>query len=355
MINISLIDSVAELLYKHNCVIIPDFGGFITNYKETGFEESRNLISPPCKKVAFNQILVENDGLLVNHWSQKKGISYTESFKNVSDFAVFLKETIVSNKSFDFKNIGTFYLNTENKIIFIPYLGHNFLESSFGLQPIKVKPLQLQPVISVISEKSLKEIAIPEISIVPETTLYQTEKVIKPNYFKNPLFLKAASIALIVAFIIFTINFLITNSRGLIAGYKQKNEQQASIIPIDTNSEKSVKVKTVTLSTLDYDAEHKKIDELKTQVTTLSEGNPSRQETYNVVVGYYETEVQAQKFLKKLSVDYSNAKLANKTTEGFGILVESFYKHTTADAFSVMLKQNGYKNIKIEKQIVIGE
>lgn len=347
----SLIDSVAELLYKHNCVIIPDFGGFITNYKETGFEESRNLINPPCKKVAFNQILVENDGLLVNHWAQKKGISYTESFKNVSDFAVFLKETIVSNKSFDFKNIGTFYLNTENKIIFIPYLGHNFLESSFGLQPIKVKPLQLQPVVSVISEKPNLEIAKPEIGVEHEIV----ERTLKPLYFENSLFLKAASIALIAAVTVFTINFLLTNSKGLIAGYKQKNEQQASIISIDTNSEKHVKGKKVTLSTLDYEAEHKKIDELKTQLTTLSEGSSSRQETYNVLVGYYETEAQAQKILKKLSLDYSNAKLADKTTEGFGILVESFYKHTTADAFTVMLKQNGFKNIKIEKQIVIGE
>ena len=112
----------------------------------------------------------------------------------------------------------------------------------------------------------------------------------------------------------------------------------------------------IILSTLDYDAEHKKLDELKTKLTTLSESrNSSRQETYNVVVGYYDTEAQAQKILKKLSVDYSNVKLADKTTEGFGILVESFYKHTTADAFSVMLKQNGYMNIKIEKQIVIGE
>jgi hypothetical protein len=302
MVNMSLIDSVAELLYKHNCVIIPDFGGFITNYKETGFEESRNLISPPCKKVAFNQILVENDGLLVNHWAQKKGISYTESFKNVSDFAVFLKKTIFSNKSFDFK----------------PAL----------------------------------EITKSEISVEHELT----EITLKPTYFKNPLFLKAASIALIAAVTVFTINFLLNNSKRLIAGYKQKNEQQASIIFIDTKSEKHVKVKMIILSTLDYDAEHKKLDELKTKLTTLSESrNSSRQETYNVVVGYYDTEAQAQKILKKLSVDYSNVKLADKTTEGFGILVESFYKHTTADAFSVMLKQNGYMNIKIEKQIVIGE
>lgn len=69
---INLIESVSELLYKHNCVIIPGFGGFITNYKPSGFEESRNLISPSSKKVAFNQLLIENDGLLINSW----GYSY---------------------------------------------------------------------------------------------------------------------------------------------------------------------------------------------------------------------------------------------------------------------------------------
>ena len=136
---------------------------------------------------------------------------------------------------------------------------------------------------------------------------------------------------------------------------QNNNEQHASIITIDTNSEKPVKTKQINLVKLEFDAERQKINEIKSQLDSFSVYNSPKQETYNVLVGYYATEALANKILKSLSYDYSNAKLAEKTTEGYAIIVESFYKHTTANTFSVMLKQNGYNNVKIEKQIVIGE
>ena len=61
----NLINHISELLYDHNCVIIPGFGGFITNYKSADFDHQNNVVLPARKVVAFNQSLVENDGLLI--------------------------------------------------------------------------------------------------------------------------------------------------------------------------------------------------------------------------------------------------------------------------------------------------
>ncbi len=349
---IYLIDSVSELLYKHNCVIIPGFGGFITNYKPSGFEESRNLVSPPSKKVAFNQILIENDGLLINSWAQKKGISYLDSQQDIDAFVTFLKDTIQINKSFDFKNIGTFYLNVEGKIIFVPYQGFNFLESSYGLFPIKIKSLPNQVVFS--NTKTADE------SITAAVTGYVQESISqsKPSkriYYNNLFLLKAASFLLMASVAVLTLYYLgnINKSKRYVRHHP--SEQNASFLHINTQSKPTVKLKEVALSALEFNAERKKINQIKTELNSLTKINSPRQETYNVIVGYYKNEARAKKILNQLQNDYSNAMLAEPTNEGYAVVVESFFKHTSADAFSVILKQNGFKNVKIEKQVVIGK
>ena len=55
---------IGDLLQKHNCVIVPEFGGFIANYKSAVIDTVNNRINPPSKSVLFNPNLVNNDGLL---------------------------------------------------------------------------------------------------------------------------------------------------------------------------------------------------------------------------------------------------------------------------------------------------
>ncbi|MBL7972118.1 MAG: SPOR domain-containing protein, partial [Prolixibacteraceae bacterium] len=65
---------IKELLLLNDCVIIPEFGGFVANYKPATNENNRFF--PPTKEIAFNNKLISNDGLLINHISQTEGISY---------------------------------------------------------------------------------------------------------------------------------------------------------------------------------------------------------------------------------------------------------------------------------------
>ncbi len=158
-----LIDLVSELLYKHNCVIIPDFGGFVANFKSTEFEEKRLLLSPSRKKVAFNQSLKENDGLLINSLVKRKFISYEQAEKEVNFFSKFLNDRLIQYKNYEFKNIGSFYLNKEDKLVFVAYEGLNFYKKSYGLQDVKVKRLSSVPLTTTVTEVTPEEIA----TIVP--------------------------------------------------------------------------------------------------------------------------------------------------------------------------------------------
>ncbi len=350
---VNLIDTVSELLFKHNCVIIPEFGGFIANYKHSGFEESRNLISPSSKKVAFNQSLLQNDGLLVNFWAQSQNKSYKDALEDVELFSSFLKDKIRSNKSFDFKSIGTFYLNAENKIIFVPYQGLNFLESSFGLHPVKIRQLHSYSLLYNSNQPTIEDIKAEETN--EESIEIHPNLQTPSRYHLVPQFLRVASVLLFLAISIFSVFYLIdSNSKTQMVRVKQV-ENQASLLTIDTNIKKERKVKGLQLTVLEYQKERQKIKAIKTKLDSFSEYNSLKQETFNVVVGYYSSSKVAKNMHQKLLNDYSNAILMDKTTAGYGIVVESFFKHTTAETFCVMLKQLGFKNVKIEREIVIGK
>jgi len=42
---------ISELLFEHDCVIIPNFGGFICNYKPADIHPIQNTVSPPAKAI----------------------------------------------------------------------------------------------------------------------------------------------------------------------------------------------------------------------------------------------------------------------------------------------------------------
>ena len=71
-----IITLIAELLYKHDCVIVPHFGGFVARNNASSFSKGNNLLYPASKHVLFNKNLTHNDGLLFSALMQEKGIDF---------------------------------------------------------------------------------------------------------------------------------------------------------------------------------------------------------------------------------------------------------------------------------------
>ena len=77
----SISKHINELLYNHNCVIVPGFGAFLT--KNIAASRNNDVFSPPKKTIAFNGMLKENDGLLANKISATDGVSYNAALKKI--------------------------------------------------------------------------------------------------------------------------------------------------------------------------------------------------------------------------------------------------------------------------------
>ena len=58
---------ISDLLYRYECVVIPDFGAFLTQPVSARIDESNFTFYPPKKELSFNEQLKNNDGLLAKY------------------------------------------------------------------------------------------------------------------------------------------------------------------------------------------------------------------------------------------------------------------------------------------------
>jgi len=144
---------ISELLFKYDCVIVPGLGGFVTNYKPATIQPIQNTFSPPSKSISFNKNLNNNDGLLANLIAQKENISFGVATKNIDDAVLLIQQNLKLKKRILLKDIGTLFLDNENRIQFEPQDTVNYLLGSYGLSVFQKQPIQR----ATIEEKITKE------------------------------------------------------------------------------------------------------------------------------------------------------------------------------------------------------
>lgn len=131
-VSMTLTTYISDLLYRYECVIVPNFGGFVTNEISAKVNHFTHTFSPPSKQLTFNSHLQNNDGLLANYVATIKNISYLEAMKAIEK-EVNSWKLMLNSEILDLENIGSFKINKEQKIIFEPINSLNYLTSSFGL------------------------------------------------------------------------------------------------------------------------------------------------------------------------------------------------------------------------------
>ncbi|MBI5542183.1 MAG: HU-CCDC81 and SPOR domain-containing protein [Bacteroidia bacterium] len=133
----NIVEHIGRLLFKYDCVIVPDFGGFIANYRSANIKSDSHVFSPPAKTIVFNSTLNSNDGLLVNYISTCENISYSDARIEIANFVNFLKTDLNNNKTVVFEGIGNFAKQSEN-IVFTPDNTINRLIEAFGLPMLQM-------------------------------------------------------------------------------------------------------------------------------------------------------------------------------------------------------------------------
>lgn len=128
---------IRELLFGHECVIVPGFGGFIGNYVAARMDKSSGTFYPPVKQITFNRNLNHNDGLLVKEVSAKLEVNYGDARDIVNEYVTGLRKKLEKGENVVLDRIGTFVMNHEGNIEFEPDRSINFHLDSYGLESFR--------------------------------------------------------------------------------------------------------------------------------------------------------------------------------------------------------------------------
>lgn len=134
--------SIEELLYRYNCVILPEFGAFLTQMKSAVIQENTNALYPPTKVISFNEQLSSNDGLLVSYIAESENIAYNDMLKRVVSSSELWRQQLKEGQRIILANIGELWLNKAGKIQFQPSYQVNYLTTSFGLASFVATPIK---------------------------------------------------------------------------------------------------------------------------------------------------------------------------------------------------------------------
>ena len=284
---------ISQLLYRYQCVTVPGFGAFLTEFQSAQLDENSHSFYPPKKMVSFNPFIKNNDGLLANHLAQAEKVSYEIAVNAIQNEVSHWKTKIQEFGSFSVKNVGDFSLNSEKNIVFIPIDQINYLTASFGLS-------------SFVSPSVKREVYKEEVQQLEEKApiIFTLEK--RRNYS----ILKYAAVFLLSAGITGTI------------GYKYYENQIAQeTLIVETNVQKKV---------------NQKIQEatfyISNPLPAVTLTVPTEKMPYCVVAGAFRIESNAEdQYQRLLKLGFKKAKRLAPNKHGlFPVLYGSYSTYSEA-------------------------
>lgn len=343
---------ISDLLYRYECVTIPEFGAFLTQRASASIDEVTNTFHAPSKSISFNEQIQKNDGLLAHYISDVEKIPFEEANKKIDKRVKLLKSYLTQGETLTFKNIGEIVLNNEGKILFEPKYQLNYLTDSFGLSQF-VSP-------AVTREIYKEEVEAIE-KVVPITIT--TEKR------KSRPYLKYAAVGLIALALAG-----LGGSKYYIDSIENHNKlaQEKADDIIETKIQQATfnlnPMPAITLNVAKQTGNYhivagafrieencnKKIKQLKNSGFKARKIGVNKYGLHEVAYGSYETRLEANRALAKikkthnkdawLKVDYSSARLSNtsRTSLVKNEASESVNAGNTVSGINDLLTQNEF-------------
>jgi hypothetical protein len=137
---IDLAAHIEKLLFLHDTLAIPSFGGFTVNRAAAAADYVGGAIHPPSKTLAFNENLITDDGLLVQDVATTHGLGTEEARRIVGEFVEKMQQQLDQREIVTLPGIGRLYKNYVQKIQFLPD-STNFDPEAYGLPPLQFSPI----------------------------------------------------------------------------------------------------------------------------------------------------------------------------------------------------------------------
>ena len=344
-------EHISQLLYKHDCVIVPQFGAFITNAANVSFDEKTNTFIAPKKELSFNSTLTKSDGILVNKIALDEPMSFDAAQTFIDEQVYFWQEHLKNGKSLTLKNIGSLQFNEAGKIDFKPFNDQNYFIAAYGLSN-----LQANYILDSSKQTSNKHMSkfLAAASLIP---------IIVGGflYFNTPQpvqkFVTEQWSGLVVPMIGKTetkvddakvVKYDVYNMPQTIADPSLVEYQIAKTVT-ETDSIETPKKVEITV------VKETKISETEKEVTAIVKEKPATKEAVNKKIEKVEKVEKTDKAIAKtksnLKVDKKEKEVVSapvkSTTKKYQVIAGSLRRAEDADRMLADLKKQGYKDAGI--------
>ena len=148
------------LLLSNDCVIVPDFGGFMAHHVDAHYDEQEGVFLPPQRTLGFNPQLKINDSLLAQSYVEAYDISYPEAILRIEDEVNELKMHLQTKGIYELNSIGTLEFNENGNYVFTPCEAGILTPNLYGLCSFEMTPLKMAATpVTVAVEDETEEVA----------------------------------------------------------------------------------------------------------------------------------------------------------------------------------------------------
>ncbi len=358
------------LLLKNECVIIPDFGGFMTHYVGARYNDQEHLFLPPMRTLGFNPQLRMNDSVLAQSYVEAYDISYPEALRKIEEEVADIKHVLEQKGTYTMDDLGVLTVNQEGNIEFAPCqagiltpdlygltdLSFNTLKKGMVLETsteeVKTAPVQVE----VVEEKAEEKVDDNVEETADKSTLldFTDDKedsgtiTIKKSWIRNTI---AVAAAVVVFFLLSTP--VVNSEMGTSTMTHLQHNILYKLIPQDTNFMKAEPVEedidTMVADNLDVEKEEEETTEAELKAAEKENAEPvaTDQPTYLIIVASQVKMSNAELYVEQLHEQgYPQAKLFiynnvvrvacgeyNTEGEAYNILHKMHSKEDFADAW----------------------
>ena len=312
---------IGALLYQHDCVVIPGFGGFIANYASAQIHPVQNTFIPPSRQIMFNASLLHNDGLLAIHIAREEGISFAEALIRINEEVAAIHAALNSGKEVLLDGCGSLRANHEHSIIFTPNNTNNYLEDAYGLATFvspAIRRTGFQSNKDIKDERSdirlpiavrrIAAIAVPLIAI-GIWSLFNTDRIsgftsnyssIFPSEILSPFSMSSIKKSIPV--------YVFSHATALLT-------QKAKPEPADTKGIVS-NITAVNIISKPESTENKSNLKISTPQPTLSDIRLKEPDHFFIITGAFKIKENAEKLLEELKAKNFDAAIAGQNKKG---------------------------------------
>ena len=178
---------IGNLLLRHNCVVIPEFGGFVAKQTSARIDFEKGIVHPPKKSILFNRQLINNDGLMISEYAAAHQLSFEDAQTKIYDVTRSWMSELHAGRRISIDRVGYLFQDEEKNICFEQDRHFNLLMESFGLGQVH---FIAQEDVEIVKRKIAVEdaTAATVIPVHPELAVESPIEIASANeeQFENP-------------------------------------------------------------------------------------------------------------------------------------------------------------------------